>query len=144
MSKVRSTNTAPEMVIRKLLFARGLRYRLHSKHLLGKPDLILPKFKAVLFVHGCFWHAHGNSCHLFKQPKSNAEFWDAKLSSNRARDATVKAKLLGIGWRVGTIWECAVRGKSELELAHLADAVHYWLQNKTQEFETEPFSKGGK
>lgn len=144
MSKIRSGNTAPEMAIRKLLFARGLRYRLHSKNLPGKPDLVFPRFKAVIFVHGCFWHMHGKGCYLSKRPSSNSEFWDSKLDNNRQRDKRVKEQLLGMGWRVCTIWECSIRGIKQDGLNQLIDIVHSWLFCEKQEFETDPVQRGGK
>lgn len=108
MSGIRGKNTKPELLIRKALHARGFRYRLHCD-LPGKPDICLPKHRAVIFVHGCFWHGH--DCHLFKWPGTRPEFWRAKIGRNREVDAAAEAALLAAGWRVGTVWECALKGR---------------------------------
>lgn len=104
MSKVRAKNTAPEMRVRRLLFAAGFRYRLHVKALPGKPDLVFHGRKKVIFVHGCFWHRH--ACEHGRLPKSRVEFWTAKLEGNRDRDAVKQLALLAEGWSVMVVWEC--------------------------------------
>jgi DNA mismatch endonuclease (patch repair protein) len=144
MSKIRSSNTAPELIVRKLLFARGLRYQLHRKDLPGKPDLVFPRFKAVILIHGCFWHMHGNGCYLSKRPSSNIEFWDTKLGKNKERDSRVAEQLRTMGWRVGTIWECSVRARKPEQLAELVDMIYLWLHSSAQTFETEAVQKGKK
>lgn len=144
MSNIRSCNTAPEVTIRKMLFAQGFRYRLHRKDLPGKPDLVLPQFKAVIFVHGCFWHMHGRGCYLSKRPSSNIEFWDAKLRGNQERDQRVKEQLLVMEWRVCTVWECSIRGRNQDNLNQLIQYIGNWLRGKKQEFETAPILKGYK
>lgn len=144
MAGIRGGNTKPELTVRKLLFARGLRYRLHRKGLPGKPDLVFPRFKAVIFIHGCFWHMHGNGCYLSKKPSSNTEFWNTKLEKNRERDQRVENQLLAIGWRIGIIWECALRGKKPEELNALADIIFSWLHGDQQKLETEAVQKGRK
>jgi DNA mismatch endonuclease, patch repair protein len=144
MSKIRSSNTAPELTVRKLLFAKGLRYQLHRKDLPGKPDLVFPRFKAVILIHGCFWHMHGNGCYLSKRPSSNTEFWDTKLGKNKERDLRVVAELLSLGWRVGTVWECSVRAKKPEQLGELVDIIYSWLHSNTQTLETEAVQKGKK
>jgi len=144
MSKIRSSNTAPELAVRKLLFAKGLRYQLHRKDLPGKPDLVFPRFKAVILIHGCFWHMHGNGCYLSKKPSSNTEFWDTKLGKNKERDSRVVADLLVLGWRVGTVWECSVRGKKPEQLGELVDIIYLWLHSNAPTFETEAVQKGKK
>ncbi len=106
MSKIHSGDTKPEMVVRRLLFAMGFRFRLHDRKLPGVPDLVLRKYKTVVFVHGCFWHAH-EGCPRATVPKSNEAFWREKLARNKARDEAVRGELLAAGWRVLTIWECA-------------------------------------
>jgi len=126
MSGIRGKNTKPELTIRKALHARGFRYRLHCK-LPGKPDLCLPKYRAVIFVHGCFWHGH--DCHLFKWPSTRPEFWREKIGRNRAVDAAAEAKLLADGWRVGTVWECALKGRERLTLDDLTDELVGWLKS---------------
>ena len=119
MSGIRGKNTKPELQVRKSLHARGFRFRLHAKELPGKPDLVLPKHRAVIFVHGCFWHRH-QGCRFAVVPKSNSEFWARKLDSNRERDLLHGQQLSSLGWRVFTIWECEV---DELHLAQLANAL---------------------
>lgn len=113
MSKIRSKNTKPEIVIRKGLFAKGFRYRVNSTKLPGKPDIVLPKYKTVIFVHGCFWHRH-EGCKYAYTPKTNTEFWLAKINSNQARDIQNKAKLETMGWKVLTVWECETRKSSNI------------------------------
>ena len=105
MSAIRSGNTKPEMMLRKMLHARGFRYRLHDSKLPGKPDLVFPRYHAVLFVHGCFWHRH-EGCKYATTPASNAEFWQDKFEKNVARDRRAIDALLAAGWRVGVVWEC--------------------------------------
>jgi DNA mismatch endonuclease (patch repair protein) len=126
MSGIRGKNTKPELTIRKALHARGFRYRLHCK-LPGKPDLCLPKYRAVIFVHGCFWHGH--DCHLFKWPSTRPEFWREKIARNRAVDAAAEAKLLADGWRVATVWECALKGRTRLPLEAVVGSLADWLQS---------------
>ena len=125
MSGIRGKNTKPELLIRKALHARGFRYRLHCKDLPGNPDLCLPKFRAVIFVHGCFWHGHG--CHLFKWPKTRPEFWREKIGRNQAIDAASSAKLLAAGWRVAAVWECAMKGREALPIDQVASRISDWL-----------------
>lgn len=107
MSSVRSKNTKPELEIRRRLFAMGFRYQLHRKDLPGTPDMVFPKYRAVVFVHGCFWHYHG--CHLSSIPKTRRSWWKAKLEGNVRRDSTAISELENLGWRVLTIWECGFR-----------------------------------
>ncbi len=125
MSGIRSKNTDPEMQIRKGLHAKGLRFRLHSKDVPGKPDMVFPKFRAVVFVHGCFWHGH--DCPLFKMPGTRQEFWSAKIERNRARDRVVQQQLADAGWRSMTVWECAIRGPGRLGLEKTVECIADWL-----------------
>lgn len=125
MSGIRATDTKPEISIRKELFSRGFRYRLHVKKLPGKPDLVLPKYHAVIFVHGCFWHGH--QCSLFKWPKSNSEFWKKKITGNHKRDQKRISQLQAEGWKVLTIWECSFRGKYQIGLETVIDRAEKWL-----------------
>jgi DNA mismatch endonuclease (patch repair protein) len=105
MSRIRATNTSPEIKVRSLLHRMGFRFRLHSRKLPGKPDIVLPRLKTVIFVHGCFWHRHAG-CRFAYTPKSRHEFWRKKFESNQARDREVR-KLIGrAGWRVIVVWEC--------------------------------------
>lgn len=113
MSRIRGRDTKPEMLIRRGLHARGLRYRLHDKSLPGRPDLVFPRYRAVIFVHGCFWHAH--RCPLSMLPATRRDFWKAKLQGNADRDRKALDRLLATGWRVLVIWECALRGPGRLE-----------------------------
>ncbi len=112
MSGIQSKDTKPELLIRKALHAKGFRYSLHPKRLPGKPDIVMPRWRVVIFTHGCFWHWHG--CHLSKLPASNTDFWQKKLMGNQLRDEHVKQELVRLGWRIVTIWECATRGKAAL------------------------------
>ena len=111
MSKIRKTNTKPELITRKFLFSKGLRYRIHNKKLIGNPDIVLPKYKTVIFVNGCFWHAH-NDCKLNRAPKSNIDYWIPKILKNVERDKRNKAELENLGWNVITIWECELKKKT--------------------------------
>ncbi len=125
MSGIRGKDTKPEMVIRRGLHALGFRFRLHDRQLPGKPDLVLKSRKAVIFVHGCFWHGH--DCHLFRLPGTRTEFWQAKIEGNRLRDRKAEADLKGQGWRIATIWECAMRGRGRITLDRLFDDLATWL-----------------
>lgn len=131
MAAVRATDTKPELLIRRALYARGFRYRLHVSAIFGKPDLVLPRYRAVVFVHGCFWHGH--DCSLFRWPKTREVFWRDKISGNCARDAAVRLHLLDDGWRVATIWECALRGRSRLPPAEIIDSLAAWLSSDEKE-----------
>lgn len=135
MSGIRAKNTKPELIIRKGLFAKGLRYRLHDKKLPGKPDLVFPKFRVVLFVNGCFWHGH--ACDLFKIPSTNSDFWNNKIGTNQANDEKNKELLLAAGWRVVTIWECAIKGKRRLDFNTLISSVEVLIRNNHGEVSSE-------
>lgn len=106
MSRIRGKDTAPELAIRRLLHAHGYRYRLHRRDLPGKPDIVFPSRRKVIFVNGCFWHGHG--CRIGKLPKSNKEFWVSKMEGNRARDLRNKTELESKGWKVLTLWQCEI------------------------------------
>ena len=127
MSRIKGTDTKPEMLVRKYLHANGIRYRLHNKTLPGKPDLTLTKYHTVIFVNGCFWHGH--NCPLFRLPGTRTEFWQAKIDANRARDTAAEAALLAAGWRVGAVWECALRGRSALPFSEVMDRCAAWLRS---------------
>lgn len=131
MSGIRGKDTKPELLIRKGLHARGFRFRLHAKNVPGKPDLIFPRYRATIFVHGCFWHRH--DCHLFKMPSTGTEFWRTKLDRNRARDTEVRCALLNAGWRVLVIWECALKGKIRLDLNEALDRAGAWIRSNDTE-----------
>lgn len=131
MARVRSRNTEPEIVLRRALHARGLRYKLHDSALPGRPDLVFPRFGAVCFVHGCFWHRH-EGCPRATTPASNREYWERKFEGNVSRDRRHRAALLAAGWRVGVIWECALRPKGQVE--DVSMRVERWLKSRETEF----------
>ncbi|HBT75944.1 MAG TPA: very short patch repair endonuclease [Planctomycetaceae bacterium] len=115
MSLVKQKNTRPELVVRSFLHRQGFRFRLHGKSLPGKPDIVLPKYRAVILVHGCFWHGHkAKSCKLSRIPKSHIEFWTNKISSNFTRDQANIGKLKTLGWKVLVIWECEIGNMEKL------------------------------
>lgn len=114
MAAIKGKNTKPEMIVRKYLFSRGLRFRIQVRKLPGSPDIVLPKYKTVIFVNGCFWHGH-EGCRYFRLPKSNVEFWKDKIERNIARDIRNEAQLKAIGWRVINIWECDIKNVSVRE-----------------------------
>lgn len=113
MAAIRSKNTEPEMLVRRLVHGMGYRYRLHRPDLPGKPDLVFPSKRKIIFVHGCFWHQHG--CILSHLPKSNASYWVPKLERNRSRDVHNRRKLRKQGWRILVIWECRLRDRDRLK-----------------------------
>ncbi len=114
MSRVRSKNMRPELLVRRLVFAMGYRYRLHVRKLPGCPDLVFSPRRKVIFVHGCFWHLHQN-CSIARMPKSRLDFWKPKLEGNRDRDEKNKRKLAREGWKVLTLWECQLGNTARLE-----------------------------
>lgn len=120
MRSIRGKDTKPELVLRRGLFSRGFRFRLHAAILPGRPDLVIHKHKAALLVHGCFWHAH-QDCRFFRTPEGNRQFWVEKLGRNRERDARSVENLQTAGWRVAVIWECATRLNSEATLDAMYD-----------------------
>ncbi|WP_199099897.1 very short patch repair endonuclease [Dyella sp. ASV21] len=126
MSRIKGKNTKPEMLIRRGLHALGLRYHLHDHLLPGRPDLVFRKYRTVVFIHGCFWHAHG--CLLSKLPATRQDFWKAKLSANAARDRKAVEALQSNGWRVLIIWECSLRGPLRWTEAALLDRVANFIQ----------------
>lgn len=125
MAGIRGSNTRPELSVRRGLHALGFRYRLHNRRLPGKPDLALPRHNAVIFIHGCFWHRH--DCPLFKWPQSRVDFWRSKIEGNRVRDLATHEQLRAAGWRVLTIWECALKGSAKLGAAEVAKLAAEWL-----------------
>ena len=133
MSGIKGKNTRPEIIIRTALHREGFRYRLHDSRLPGNPDLVFPRYHAVLFIHGCFWHGH--NCHLFKWPSTRAEFWRKKINGNIERDRKTSLELLESGWRVGVIWECTVKGKERLPLSSIIQATGEWLASGQPRFE---------
>ena len=132
MAGIKGKDTKPELVLRRALHARGFRYRLHSKNVPGRPDLVLSKHQAIVFVHGCFWHRH-EGCRYTTTPSTRPEFWQAKFDANVARDRSVHDQLLDAGWRVATVWECALRRPEETELA--ANLLAAWLRSGAAEIQ---------
>ncbi|MFN7042533.1 MAG: very short patch repair endonuclease [Acidovorax temperans] len=126
MSGIRAKNSAPELLVRKALFAMGHRYRLHRRDLPGTPDIVMPGRKIAIFVHGCFWHAH-QGCKYAKMPSTRIDFWTAKLRGNVDRDQRAAAKLAEMGWRVLNIWECSTRDPEAA--AGLLEALRQWVNS---------------
>ncbi len=126
MAGIRGTDTRPELMLRRGLHASGFRFRLHGARLPGKPDIVLPRYRAVILAHGCFWHGH--DCHLFRLPGTRQEFWEAKISRNRARDAEVARDLAALGWRRLTVWECALKGRTRIGLETVLARAAEWLR----------------
>jgi DNA mismatch endonuclease (patch repair protein) len=124
MASVRTKNTGPELLLRKALHRLGLRFRLHARGLPGSPDIVFPKFKAVVFVHGCFWHAHG--CRLSTVPSTRIRFWKDKFLANTHRDRRNAAMLASAGWRVATVWQCALKPRQNVSSA-IAGRIERWL-----------------
>lgn len=131
MSGIRSKNTLPEMIVRRALHARGYRYRIHVKDLPGKPDLVFPRYRSVLFIHGCFWHGH--DCPLFKMPMTRTDFWEKKIGRNRENDANARAALNSMGWRVMEVWECELRASKKSGYLPVVYGVTQWLSCALQE-----------
>ncbi|NTY39143.1 very short patch repair endonuclease [Burkholderia diffusa] len=123
MSSIRGKNTWPERTLRSLLFAKGFRYRLHVRDLPGSPDLVFPKHKAVIFVHGCFWHRH-EGCRYTTTPKANADFWKRKFQGNVDRDKRQAALLRDSGWRVAIVWECSLKHSIEDTVQTVGEWLH--------------------
>lgn len=130
MSGIRGKNTKPELLIRSGLHKRGFRFRLHVRSLPGKPDLVLRKHGAVIFVHGCFWHGH--DCHLYRSPSSNARFWKQKIGRNRVNDTAQLESLRAMNWRVLNVWECAIKGRTRRDPETLLKAIERWLISRSR------------
>ena len=125
MSRIRCRDTKPELLLRRGLHARGLRFRLHRKDLPGCPDLVFPRFRVAVFVHGCFWHGH--ECPMFKWPRTRTGFWRRKIEGNTERDRRAHAALSENDWRVLVIWECALRGPQRRPVAAVLDEIVRWF-----------------
>lgn len=124
MSQIKSKNTKPEMLVRRFLFSKGFRYRLHVKNLLGKPDIVLPKYKTIIFINGCFWHGH-EDCKYYVIPKTRTEWWLDKINSNKQKDSENFLHLSESGWKIVTIFECELKGdKLNKTLIKLQDELH--------------------
>lgn len=133
MAGIRGKDTRPELVLRTALHRRGFRYRLHRRDLPGTPDLVFPGRKAVIFVHGCFWHGH--DCHLFHWPQTRADFWRGKIGGNIARDRAQRQALAAAGWRIGTVWECTLKGRTRLPFPEVVDRCAVWLDTDERTLE---------
>jgi len=133
MIRIRGKNTAPEMLLRRELHAAGLRFRLHPRTLPGRPDMIFPRYKTAVLVNGCFWHGH--DCTLFKLPETRRDFWSAKIAGNRARDRRNQTALLNQGWRVLTVWECALKGRNRKPMSDVIAACSAFIRGTDHESE---------
>ena len=133
MSGIRGKNTKPELLIRCGLFSRGFRFRLHASKLPGKPDIVLPKYRAIIMVNGCFWHGHG--CPLFKWPSSRLDFWREKIEDNRKHDAESLGALKMQGWKTLVVWECATKGRGKWPVEKLLEAIEKWVVEGNESLE---------
>ena len=136
MAGIRSRDTKPELVLRRAIHARGLRYRLHDRQLPGSPDLVFRRFSAVCFVHGCFWHRH-TGCPYATTPSTREEFWRAKFNENTERDERNRRELFHAGWRIAIVWECTLRKQAAAEMAQ---QLERWLHGSAPFFDTSPFA----
>lgn len=127
MAGIRSVDTRPELVLRRGLHGLGFRYRLHVRDLPGRPDLVFPSRRAVLFANGCFWHGH--DCHLFKWPATRPDWWRAKIARNQAVDSCAVKALAAAGWRVGVVWECSLKGRSRRPVESVIESCAIWLNS---------------
>jgi DNA mismatch endonuclease (patch repair protein) len=130
MSRIRGRDTKPELLLRRGLHAAGFRFRLHAPDLPGRPDILFPRFRAAILVHGCFWHGH--DCPLFKMPATRREFWANKICANRERDKRTAAALLAHGWRILTVWECSLKGPGRQPLPAIIDRCAAFIRGKAQ------------
>ena len=128
MAGIKGKNTKPELVVRRGLHALGFRYLLHDRRLPGKPDMVLPRWHAVVFVHGCFWHGH--DCPLFRWPGSRQDFWRQKIGRNQERDVDVEAELDRAGWRMLKIWECSMKGTGRIGVEAVLPLAAGWLRSE--------------
>lgn len=134
MAGIKATNTKPELRVRQILHRLGFRFRLHRKDLPGRPDIVLPKYRVALFVHGCFWHGHDH-CPLFRLPRSREEFWARKITANRTRDRYSENALRSLGWKTVVVWECALKGRTALEADRLPDMLRTAIVSPRQDEE---------
>ncbi len=141
MAGIRGKDTVPELIVRRGLHALGFRFLLHDRRLPGKPDIVLPRWRAVIFVQGCFWHGH--DCPLFKWPKTREAFWRDKIGRNRARDAESEARLDAAGWRVLKIWECSVKGPGRVTAETVPSLAAVWLRSDAATGEIRGTARAG-
>jgi len=132
MSGIRARDTRPEMQVRQILHRMGFRFRLHVRKLPGTPDIVLPRWRAVIFVHGCFWHGH--DCPYFRLPKTRTDFWREKIIQNQHNDHRAVQSLRAAGWRIGIVWECALRGANR-NVDNVARQLERWLHGQENEVE---------
>ena len=132
MAGIKGKDTKPELVLRRALHARGFRYRLHSKNVPGRPDLVFQKHHAIVFVHGCFWHRH-EGCRYTTTPSTRPEFWQAKFDADAIRDAAIRDQLIEAGWRVATVWACSLRRTDQL--AATVGLLRTWLLSDIRQLE---------
>jgi DNA mismatch endonuclease, patch repair protein len=128
MAAIRGKDTKPELRIRRALHSLGFRYRLHARDLPGKPDLVFRRYGAVVFINGCFWHQH--DCHLFRWPGTRVDFWQEKIGKNVASDERNLKALESLGWRIATVWECALKGRTRLPDNHPVQLLAEWLRSE--------------
>lgn len=140
MRGIRGSDTKPEKLVRRLLHARGFRFRLHVRDLPGRPDIVLPRYRAAVFVHGCYWHGH--DCALFRLPGTRTEFWRTKIDGNRRRDGQTRVVLRQAGWRIAIVWECALKGRSRMPDDVLAGRLCDWIAGTAGELELRGESPG--
>ena len=131
MSSIKSVDTKPEMVVRRFLFSKGLRYRVNDHKLPGSPDIVLKKYKTVIFIDGCFWHGH-DGCKYYQLPKTNVDFWRHKITMNIARDYSNNVDLKLAGWHVIRIWECEIKTKAKRK--NTLEALYFNIISKTTEY----------
>jgi DNA mismatch endonuclease, patch repair protein len=135
MAGIRGKDTKPELLVRSALHQAGFRFRLHQASLPGKPDLVLPRYRAAIFVHGCFWHGH--DCHLFRWPTTREAFWREKIGRNVTRDSQQMADLAGAGWRVAVVRECALKGRTRLPFPDIVETLGLWLKSDEKVLEIQ-------
>ena len=127
MSGIRGRNTRPELQVRSMLHNRGFRFRVHVKTLPGKPDIVLPRYRAIVEINGCFWHGH--DCALFRWPGTRVDWWRDKIERNRSNDYRNREALVALEWRLATVWECALKGRERISPETVADALATWLRS---------------
>lgn len=141
MAGIKGKNTKPELVVRRGLHAAGFRFRLHDHALPGQPDIVLSRWRAVIFIHGCFWHAH--DCPLFRWPGTRQDFWRQKIGRNKERDAEVEAALDRAGWRVLKIWECSMKGPDRIGADAVVSLAAEWLRSHSRDGEIRGTDRAG-
>lgn len=142
MAGIRGKNTKPELVVRRGLHRAGFRFRLHDRALPGQPDMVLPRWHAVIFIHGCFWHAH--DCPLFRWPGTRQDFWRQKIGRNKERDSEVEAALDHTGWRVLKIWECSMKGPGRIGADAVLSGAVNWLRSDQRQGEIRGADRAGR